>query len=417
MEARTRTDPKPDGPIVVRLGRTTVRIYPRAADRGRSAGFLLADYSAGKRRLRWFTDLKEAKSEAVRIAALMNAGDAEGASMTGEDRRQLTRATQLVAPFDLDAPTACALFADAAKLVGPHAVVAAAEAYARLHPATRERIPIAKCIEAFQASKEAKGRSRRHLSTLRSILGRFLRDHQGKATSDFTTADLQAWLDGLRRKDGKPVSAQTRKSHATVVGSVFEHARRRGVIAQNPCRDLERESSDSEGDVEFWTPDEAAALLAAADPILVPGLAIPLFAGVRSAEVCRLTWRAVDFDQGHVEIGAKGSKTRSRRLAPLMDNLRAWLRPLRGEPDAKIFPQHPDTFCDLVTQAAKRAGVRRIRNGARHSFVSYRVAQTGDVARTALECGNSPGVVFAHYRGLATREDAERYFGIVPQIP
>lgn len=190
MEARTRTNPKPDGPIVVRLGRTTVRIYPRAADRGRSAGFLLADYSTGKRRLRWFTDLKEAKSEAVRIAALTNAGDAEGASMTGEDRRQLARATQLVAPFDLDAPTACARFADAAKLVGPHAVVAAAEAYARLHPATREPVPIAAAVDEFCNVKAGKKRSKRHLATLRSVLGRFVSEHPGMTASEFTTGGI-----------------------------------------------------------------------------------------------------------------------------------------------------------------------------------------------------------------------------------
>jgi len=250
MSATTRTDSKKSSAIVVRVGRTAVRIYPRAADRGRSAGFMLADYSTGKRRLRWFVRLKDAKAEAVRIATLTNAGDLEGASMTGEGRQQLVRATSLVAPYNLDVPTACALFSDAAKLVGPHKVVTAAEQYAKLHPAAKERIPIAKCVAEYQAAKEAKKRSERHLGTLRSILGRFERDHPGKFASDFTTAGIQSCLDKLKRLDGKPVSALTRKSHGSVVGSLFEYLRRRGMAVENPCRDLERESDDSEGDVE-----------------------------------------------------------------------------------------------------------------------------------------------------------------------
>ncbi|MFO1459341.1 MAG: site-specific integrase [Verrucomicrobiota bacterium] len=414
MTAPTRKEPQEGGPILVKVGRATVRIYPRAAERGRSAGFVLADYSTGKRRQRWFTDLKEAKKEAARICTLTNAGDVEGAAMTGEDRRQLLRATELVAPFNLDVATACELFAAAARKVGPHSVVPAATEYAKRHPASRERVPIAKAADDFYEMKAAKKVSDRHLSGIRSILGRFVQEHPGKAVSEFLTADIQRWLDKLRISGGAPASAQTRKNFAAVLGIFFEWSRRRGTIAENPCRDLEKETAESDGDVEFWSPEEAEALLKAAEPILAPSLAIALFAGVRSAEVCRLTWRAVDFDQGHIEIGKKGAKTRSRRLAPMTDNLRAWLLPYRGNPDAPIFTEHCDGFPKRTTEAAERAGVRRIANGARHSFITFRTALTGDVSRTALEAGNSPSVIFGHYRGLATAEQAKRYFGIQP---
>jgi len=70
--------------------------------------------------------LKDAKSEAVRIATFINAGDAEGASLTGADRQELVRANEVVSPLNLDVTTACVLFAEAANLVGVHAVVAAA---------------------------------------------------------------------------------------------------------------------------------------------------------------------------------------------------------------------------------------------------------------------------------------------------
>lgn len=375
---------------------------------------MVADYSTGKRRLLSFSDLADAKREATRICALTNAGDTEGASMTGEERRQLVRATELVAPFNLDVPTACALFAEAARKVGAHVVVPAATEYAKRHPAAREKVQLAKAADDFYDQKASKGRSHRHLSSIRSMLGRFVQEHPGKAVSDFLTADIQRWLDALRLADRSPASAQTRKNYGLVLGNFFEWARRRGIIADNPCRDLEKEKVETEGDVEFWTPEEVEAMLREVATGALPSLAITLFAGVRSAEICRLTWRSVDFDQNHVEVGAKGAKTRSRRLAPLPDNLREWLLPHRGQPDALIFAEHPGTFPRRITEAAERAGVRRIANGARHSFITFRVALTGDVARTALEAGNSPSVIFGHYRGLATLEQAKRYFEITP---
>ena len=53
-------------------------------------------------------------------------------------------------------------------------------------------------------------------------------------------------------------------------------------------------------------------------------------------------------------------------------------------------------------------------NALRHSFISYRVAETGDVARTALEAGNSPKMIFRHYREVVDEEAAKAWFSITP---
>ena len=53
-------------------------------------------------------------------------------------------------------------------------------------------------------------------------------------------------------------------------------------------------------------------------------------------------------------------------------------------------------------------------NALRHSFISYRVAQTQNVAQVALEAGNSPRVVFSNYRELVRPADAVKWFAIVP---
>ncbi len=415
MAAPTRTDSQdPFAPIVVKLGRTSVSIYPRPSERGRSPRFVVASYTSGKRVLISLPTLAEAKKEATRIAALTNAGDAIGAQMSGTDRMELLRATELVAPFQLDPQTACSLFAEAAKLVGPHNVVAACQAFAKRSPASRERLPLAKAADAYFDAKESKRRSPRLLQDLRSRLGRFIADHPGKALADFATADLQRWLDDLRREDGEPVSAQSRRNFATVVGGMFEHYRRRGILTENPCRDLEREAVRGGGDVDFWTPAEAEALLRAAPEVVLPALVLGLFCGLRTAEVARLRWQDVDFEQRHVTVRAGDAKTASRRLVPLPANAASWLLPHRGAALSRIFPEHATAVPKRVTEACTTADVRRVENGARHSWVTYRVALGGDVARTSLEAGNSVAVIHSHYRGLANETDAKRYFAIYP---
>ncbi len=49
---------------------------------------------------------------------------------------------------------------------------------------------------------------------------------------------------------------------------------------------------------------------------------------------------------------------------------------------------------DLSLKAGIPGGSRQ--NALRHSFISYRMAETGDIARTAFEPGNSPKMIFHH---------------------
>ena len=59
-------------------------------------------------------------------------------------------------------------------------------------------------------------------------------------------------------------------------------------------------------------------------------------------------------------------------------------------------------------------GVELKDNGFRHSYITYRVAQINDTARVALETGNSPDVIFAHYRDLVAPDEATAWFSVMP---
>ena len=54
-------------------------------------------------------------------------------------------------------------------------------------------------------------------------------------------------------------------------------------------------------------------------------------------------------------------------------------------------------------------------NALRHSFISYRVADIQNVAQVALEAGNSPQMIFKHYRELVRPAEAKAWFAIGPK--
>jgi hypothetical protein len=71
----------------------------------------------------------------------------------------------------------------------------------------------------------------------------------------------------------------------------------------------------------------------------------------------------------------------------------------------------------LRTEADRdRAGLRENwpNNALRHSFGSYHLAHFKDAPALALQMGNSPDVIFRHYRELVKPKEAKRYWQIMP---
>jgi hypothetical protein len=110
-------------------------------------------------------------------------------------------------------------------------------------------------------------------------------------------------------------------------------------------------------------------------------------------------------------VAASKAKTRRRRLVPISANLKLWLLPYKQESGLICLHTAPQT-----TARQKAKGIKWAKNGLRHSFISYRLAILHDTARVALEAGNSPEVIFGHYRELVTPEAAQTWFDIRPTV-
>ena len=54
------------------------------------------------------------------------------------------------------------------------------------------------------------------------------------------------------------------------------------------------------------------------------------------------------------------------------------------------------------------------KNALRHSYISYRVAESADVARVADESGNSPAIIKANYLKRVKPDQAAEWFNVMP---
>jgi integrase len=170
-------------------------------------------------------------------------------------------------------------------------------------------------------------------------------------------------------------------------------------------------------DAEFYTPGDLADLLAAAKDdlrVMRPAIAIGGLAGLRTAELLRLDWADVWRVPGHIEITKGKSKTRQRRLVEICPALAAWLGTYRTSTSGKLWTEAETTFQDRFGSLCESAKVARKHNGLRHAFCTYHFAAYGNENQTAQQAGNSPAMIHAHYKGLATKADAEKWFNVIP---
>ena len=59
-------------------------------------------------------------------------------------------------------------------------------------------------------------------------------------------------------------------------------------------------------------------------------------------------------------------------------------------------------------ELCKDAEVTRKANGLRHAFCTYHFAANANENQTAQQAGNSPAMIHAHYKGLATESGGEK---------
>jgi integrase len=407
-------------PVQIRRGSVTVRIYDQSKSSNgvRYTESLVCWYDSERRRMRRsFADPKEARLFAEGIASQMSRGEVAGTTLNGVEVSTFKELTRIADEFGMGPLAAMSEWRNARSILpaGTSLETAVKAFVARSLPSGQEKT-VSAVFEEFHQDRLQSGASRVYLRDLRSRLGAFatafqMPIHQVRASA------VRDWLKSRRGPSGESLTIRSRLNYCRVVGSLFQFARRQ--------RYVDRELADEIAEIDMgrpaptktgiFTPDQMERLLRNCPDDLIPALAIAGFCGLRMAEVARLDWKDVNLRTGFITVGADKAKTASRRIIPIPANLEAWLERL-SKSNGPVNPSTDDRGLNhrLVRGPAAKGKVAWVKNGLRHSFCSYRLAQTGDAAKTALEAGNSPAMIFRHYRELVTPEQAAAWFGIFP---
>ena len=393
--------------VVIGQGWGTVKIYTVNRSNGYPQ-FTIAWKEAGYRKTKTTSSMEEARMIAQQISVrLLNGGPTDEA--TKRDIELLRHCEQTAESFGVTLAAAIEEWSSARRAAGDIALSDAVRFYAANRTDLLPVRSISRVADEFVESRRVSGVSKIYVTRSREYLDRFSSQVKGNI-GDVTVADINRFL-GSQETLG-PV---TKNALRTCLVTMFGFAKRQGYL--HPDRKTAAEQTEvfkvPETEIEIFTPEEIGKLLLASHSRVLPFVAIGAFTGIRSAEIHRLEWEDIKWDRGHIEIAGRKAKTAARRLVPLTDNLKAWLAPWRHE-TGPIMTSSTATgaLSDLATKAGIPGGWRK--NALRHSFISYRVAETGDVPRTALEAGNTPAIIFRNYRELVDEQSAREWFGTMP---
>ena len=392
----------------VRVGSVAVKIY-RSETRGRPL-FTVAYRDTNNRRVkRSFADLNEARTEAHAAAAKIQNGQIDVLELNSRDRIAYQHALAVLKLTGQPVDSVAEQYAEAFKLLnGTGSIVEAARFFQKHHSTTFARRSGPEIYQEFLDAKKVDNASLRYLHDIQSRLGRFAK-HFGGDISHITTRELEEWIAAL---GCGPVA---RNSTRALVITLFNFARQRGYLPKNQPTEADAVAIAKEppAQIGIFTPAQMIKLLEKAGPQIVPYLAIGGFSGLRHAELMRLDWREIKLREGHIEVTAEKAKTAQRRIVPIQDNLAKWLRPY-ALTEGKVFAGHGSRFLGKVTKVSRECGIDWPQNALRHSFASYRLARCKSAAEVALEMGNSPRIVFQHYREIVTAGESEEWWRIVP---
>jgi len=389
---------------VVRHHSVTLPMYAR--EMAGKTRYTISFYRDGRRQRRTFTDLEKAKKEAKLIAEKILRGMQGHNDLKPAEREAYFAAQRMAKEQNTPLVSAMEEWANCRKLLGDVPLRSAVEEFLRRTSGVTLGIKMAQVVEELIAAKEQDGMSRRYRLQLQSILGIFAKAFPGPIMH-VKAEDIDSWL---RASKLAPIS---RNNRLTVVRVLFNFAKQRNYVpaSEKSAAEMVAKVKVKSADAEVFTPEEMEKLLLAAPEILIPFLAIGGFAGLRVAEISRLDWKAVDMERRMIQLRADQAKTASRRIVPMSDNLVAWLNLVKDR-EGPVMTQK--ALGRKATVLARKIGLSWPNNVLRHSYISYRVATIHNANQVALEAGNSPAIIFKHYRELVTGGAAGEWFSIMP---
>jgi integrase len=259
--------------------------------------------------------------------------------------------------------------------------------------------------------------SSRHEQTMREVLRKFESQYGDANIAALTPPQIAAWLNGTG------LSVRSKNKYVDYLKNAFNVAvTRLGILDANPLKELQmfNDPNGRSQNVSIFSPEQLQAFLNTVRVDYVPYFAIQAFTGLRNAEVTGqanqppLDWSEIKLDRRIIDLPPSKSKNRRRKLIEVSDNLYAWLKPHEKESG----PVLPFRFAvqEVREKACEKANIEKWpQNVLRHSFCSFAVAAKG-LVWTAIQADHSERQLKDDYWEMVTKEEAERYWAIKPNV-
>lgn len=404
----------PEFPILIRDQGVVVKIY-RVSAKSTKSGFAFKVSWIGAEGIahQSFADLVQAKEFARTKAGQLAAGVASGLQLSRADWIELGEIRDLARQGGSTPLAAMQEWLRARQLAGP-GLIEACSLYAARQPERLSRITVTRAVESFIQSKDEAGKAGARVYGSKLKL---FREQFGEFHLDTLTA--QDWGKFLRRFDDPVTRNDIRKRLVTLC----RWAQRHGYLpdAIRPEVEKTERAKERAKPIGILTPAEYQRLLAffrEKHPQYLAALVIAGFCGVRAEEIhgkrgnlgFRQTWEDVHLEREFLSVTAAKENTPSSRVVPMGSAAVAWL---------KICPNHKGPICqphaiDRIRKIAAENKMPMPPNSLRHSYITYRIALTGDKAGTATEAGNSVTEIDRRYRVPRPKADGVAWFGIMP---
>ena len=353
--------------------------------------FILAFYAGDRRVRERASTIEDARKKARAKIAELKSGAAHIANFTPGQMETIKSALEILKVINIPLSQVAREYAEAITILdGRGSIVEAVRLF--IQEKENKKIPartLPQVVKEFQDSITTAGLSALYLRDCRIRLTRAAKAFSGQIL-DIKAEDIDAWLSVGKR------SPRSINNDRTTLGTLFKFAQDKGYLPGDKVtaakQAIRRKSIDSE--IQILAPANLAVLLKHVPQPFRPLVAIGGLAGIRTAEIFRLDWTEINFEQGHIEIKASKAKTASRRLVPLLPALREWLQPLAKKSGRLWEYENLQSFLNAWSKVKSDLPVGIPTNALRHSYASYRMAELEDAAKVSLEMGNSPRKIF-----------------------
>ena len=408
---------KTEWPKAVTVGSVVVKVYEVNHPTNASGRAYVVSYHTptGRKTVK-FADSDAAMEEARLQAEKLAAGKVEAADMTGGEREELAAARELAG----DIPLLAALreWREAHRLAAGD-VLGAVRFYAEhFSGAKRKTITVKEAVTAFMRAKKEEGIDM--AASYEKVLPRLRDGALGELPIESIGKEqLADWISAAFAVEGKerahPETFNTVRRRCV---TMWKWSRDEGFLpklAKTVAEEIKtrKDSANAHEPIGIMSvADWKSSLRLVRDkyPALLATIVIGGFCGLRRCELMKQKWADIDLSRGLLRVTKAKPRTPARRLVPLPPAARKWLA--LCDRDKELIG--PSWASDHVRAHLREAKIACPDNAFRHSFISYRCADSGSVDRTAQEAGNSPKIVFQHYRELVSQKEGKAWFAVTP---